>query len=96
MTGELLLALARVERAAAGGGALGAARCSHERRVNTRRWTGVPACSTAVAWVMLAASAGSVGPLLARARWWAIRSRPHGWPGWPRGADPGFWGYLRR
>lgn len=89
MTGELLLAFAPVSALLLVAGISAARLRSHERHVNTLL-DSVPAVAT-LAWVMLAASAESVGPLL----WgtlvgYAIQTA---WLAWLAArADGGFWG----
>lgn len=88
MTGELLLAFAPVAALLLVAGISAARLRSHERHVNTLL-DSVPAVAT-LAWVMLAASAESVGPLL----WgtlvgYAIQTV---WLAWLAArADGGFW-----
>ncbi|CCN21651.1 putative membrane protein [Bordetella bronchiseptica 1289] len=90
MTHELLLAFAPVTALLLMAGISAARLRSHERHVNTLL-DSVPAVTT-LAWVMLAASADSVGPLL----WgtlvgYAIQAA---WLAWLAArADGGFWGW---
>lgn len=92
MTGELLLAFAPVAALLLIAGISAARLRSHERHVNTLL-DSVPAAAT-LAWVMLAASADGVGPLLwGTLAGYAIQTV---WLVWLAArADGGFWGAPR-